>query len=244
MTTVIQAISRAPSIGGRLGQQDLGGALERVVGVVGADRDPASGAAQGRQCAASSSTAALARSNSAAARSTPPSSPGGPGAPRPPLSSPRDEHLPRHRGRRIPRLAHVRPPAPRRPPGDLRRQPRHRLAAERRAHPRRRLRLRPARPHRALLHRRADRLRLPPRLAGEPDRLPAPAAAHAQGRLLRHPPHARPGEAEARPLRARPRPPRSTATPRSIPSPRPTGATSTRSARAASTTRPSATPRR
>ena len=41
-----------------------------------------------------------------------------------------------------------------------------------------------------------------------------------------------------------PRPPRSTATRWSTRSPRPTGATSTRSARAASTTRPSATPRR
>ncbi len=37
----------------------------------------------------------------------------------------------------------------------------------------------------------AGRLRLPPRLAGVADRLPAPAAAHAEGRLLRHPPHAR-----------------------------------------------------
>ena len=88
------------------------------------------------------------------------------------------------------------------------------------------------------------RLRLPPRLAGEPDRLRAPAAAHAQGRLLRDPPHARPGEVQAGALPARLdlgglRRPR-----RSTPSPRTTGATSTRSARAASTTRPSATPRR
>ena len=43
----------------------------------------------------------------------------------------------------------------------------------------------------------------PPRLAGEPDRLPAPAPAHAQGRLLRHPPHARPGEEAPGALRAR-----------------------------------------
>ena len=54
--------------------------------------------------------------------------------------------------------------------------------------------------HRAVLRRRAGRLRLPPRLAGLADRLPAPAAAHAQGRLLRHPPHARPGQGQARAL--------------------------------------------
>ena len=35
---------------------------------------------------------------------------------------------------------------------------------------------------------------------GEPDRLPAAAAAHAQGRLVRHAPRARPGEAAPRPL--------------------------------------------
>ena len=57
--------------------------------------------------------------------------------------------------------------------------------------------------HRALLHRRAGRLRLPPRLAGLADRLPAAAAAHAQGRLLRHAPHARPREGQARALPAR-----------------------------------------
>ena len=50
---------------------------------------------------------------------------------------------------------------------------------------------------------RGRRLRLPPRLAGEPDRLPAAAAAHAQGRLPRHPPHARRRQVQARPLPAR-----------------------------------------
>ena len=52
-------------------------------------------------------------------------------------------------------------------------------------------------PDRAAVHRRRRRLRLPPRLAREPDRLRAPAAAHAQGRLLRDPPHARAGEVQA-----------------------------------------------
>ena len=37
---------------------------------------------------------------------------------------------------------------------------------------------------------------------GVADRLPAPAAAHAQGRLLRHAPHARPGQGPSRPLPA------------------------------------------
>ena len=34
-----------------------------------------------------------------------------------------------------------------------------------------------------------------------PDRLPAPAAAHAQGRLLRHAPRPRPRKVQARPVR-------------------------------------------
>ena len=49
---------------------------------------------------------------------------------------------------------------------------------------------------------RAGRLRLPPRLAGLADRLPAPAAAHAEGRLARHAPHARPGQEAPRALPA------------------------------------------
>ena len=51
------------------------------------------------------------------------------------------------------------------------------------------------------LDRRAGRLRLPPREPGEPDRLPAPAAADAEGRLARHPQRARPRQVEARPVR-------------------------------------------
>ena len=63
--------------------------------------------------------------------------------------------------------------------------------------------LRDVRHHEPLRGRRADRLRLPHGLAGQPDRLRPPAAAHAQGRRLRHAQHARPGEEEPRPLPAR-----------------------------------------
>ena len=49
----------------------------------------------------------------------------------------------------------------------------------------------------------AGRLRLPPRRARQPDRLPAPAAAHAEGRLVRDAQRARPREVQARPLPAR-----------------------------------------
>ena len=65
------------------------------------------------------------------------------------------------------------------------------------------VRLPPARPDRADPDRGAGRLRLPPREPGEPDRLPAAAAADAQGRLARHAQRARPGEVQARPLPAR-----------------------------------------
>ncbi len=58
----------------------------------------------------------------------------------------------------------------------------------------------PGRHHRAVLRRRARGLRLPPRLARVAHRLPAAAAAHAQGRLVRHAPHARPRQEAPRPL--------------------------------------------
>ena len=51
--------------------------------------------------------------------------------------------------------------------------------------------------------RRAGRLRLPPGEPGEPDRLPATAAAHAQSRLVRNAQRARPREVQARALPAR-----------------------------------------
>ena len=57
--------------------------------------------------------------------------------------------------------------------------------------------------HRAVLRRRAGRLRLPLRLAGVADRLPAAAAAHAEGRQLRDAQLARPGQAAPRALPAR-----------------------------------------
>ena len=116
------------------------------------------------------------------------------------IASAGDEHLCGHRRRRLPRLPPLRAPARQGAPGDLHRQPRDRLAAEHRAHPRRRLRVPQHRHHRVRRHPRGRRLRLPPGLAGQPDRLPAAAAAHAQGRLARHPPHARRGQVQARPL--------------------------------------------
>ena len=65
------------------------------------------------------------------------------------------------------------------------------------------LRVPQRRHHRERRHSRGRRLRLPPRLARQPDRLPAAAAAHAQGRLARHPPHARRRQVQARTLPAR-----------------------------------------
>ena len=77
-----------------------------------------------------------------------------------------------------------------------------------------------------------------------PDRLPRAADPDAQGRLARHPQRARPRQGQGRAASCSPRPPRSTATRWCTRSPRATGATSTRSGRAASTTKPSASPRR
>ena len=82
--------------------------------------------------------------------------------------------------------------------GDLRRQPRDGLAGEHRAPPRRRVRVPLPRRDRADPHRRAGRLRLPPRGPREPRRLPARAARVAEGRLVRHAQRARPREVEAR----------------------------------------------
>ena len=79
------------------------------------------------------------------------------------------------------------------------------IAQQHRAHPRAGVRAPARRHHRAVLRRRADRLRLPPRLAGVADRLPAHPAAHAEGRLVRHAPHARPGQEAPRALPASPR---------------------------------------
>ena len=125
---------------------------------------------------------------------------GAPGAPQRTLHT--HAHLSRHRWRRVPGVPSVRrAPAPR-PPGHLRRQPRDGVAGEHRAHPRARVSLRARRHHRAVLHRRARGHRLPRGVARLADRLPAPAAAHAQGRLARHPPHARAGQAPPRALPA------------------------------------------
>ncbi len=112
----------------------------------------------------------------------------------------RHAHLSRHRRRRLPRLASLRRAAGQGPPGDLRRQPRDRVAGQHRAPARRRLRPPQRRHHRAVLRRRAARLRLPLRLAGLADRLPADPAADAEGRLVRDAPHARARQAAPRPL--------------------------------------------
>ena len=113
-------------------------------------------------------------------------------------------HLPRHGWRRVPRLAPVRRAAAPRPPRDLRRQRRDRdpsPTSSTSASPE--FRFLHARHHRAVLRRRAGRRRLPLREPGVADRLPAAAAAHAQGRLARHAPHARPGQGAPRALRDR-----------------------------------------
>ena len=65
---------------------------------------------------------------------------------------------------------------------------------------RRRVRVRLPGRRRRDLDRRAGRLRLPPREPREPDRLPAAAAADAEGRLAGHPQRARPRQVEARAL--------------------------------------------
>ena len=76
--------------------------------------------------------------------------------------------------------------------------------AEHRAHARRTSSsFMPPRPDRADPDRGAGRLRLPPREPGQPDRLPAPAAADAQGRLARDAQRARPRQVQARALPAR-----------------------------------------
>ena len=111
-----------------------------------------------------------------------------------------DGDMPRDGRCRLPRLASVRRAAGTRQSRDLRGQLRDRLAGQHRAHPRAGVPAHPRGHHRALLRRRARRLRLPLRLPGVADRLPAAAAADAQGRLLRHAPRARAREAAPRPL--------------------------------------------
>ena len=79
---------------------------------------------------------------------------------------------------------------------------------------------------------------------GQPDRLPRAPDPHAEGRRARHAQGARSGQGEDAHGSCSPRPPRSTAIRSSTRRRKATGATSTRSARAASTTRPSGSPRR
>ena len=147
-----------------------------------------------------------------------------------------------HRRRRLHRLAPRRSlPRPRRH-RRRHRQPAHRRHREHRAPRRPRLPVHQARRHQLHLHRRAGGLRAALRQPGQPDRLPRAADPDAEGRRARHAQGARPGQGQGRPvphrldLRGLRRPARA-------PAEGTTGATSTRSARAASTTRPSASPR-
>ena len=159
----------------------------------------------------------------------------------------RTEHGPHrhHRRRRVHRLASRRPPARRRARGHRARQPLDRpprniahLLGNQRFH------FIQLRRHRLHLRRRAGRRDLPPRLAAEPGRLPAEADPDPEGRRARHAQDARPGARARARASCSPRPPRSTAIRRCTRSRRPTGATSTRSARAACTTSRSASPKR
>jgi hypothetical protein len=154
------------------------------------------------------------------------------------------QHRPPHRWRRFPRFPPHRSPAGPGPSGHLPRQPHHGQPRQHRppALPHR-LRVHP--PERDRVHRDPGRggLHLALRLAGEPDRLPRAADPDAQGR--RAGTHNALGLAKAKGARScSPPPRRSTAIRWSTRSRRATGATSTPSARAASTTRPSASPRR
>ena len=92
--------------------------------------------------------------------------------------------------------------------------------------------------------RRPGRLRAALGQSGEPDRLPGAADPDAEGRLARHAQRARPGEGEGRAVRARVDLGGLRRSARASAARRPTGATSTRSARAASTTKRSASPKR
>ena len=82
-------------------------------------------------------------------------------------------------------------------PRDLHRQPGYGLAPERRAPAGRRVPLHQPGRDAAPRDRRAGRFRLSPRALGEPDRLPAAAAALAQGRLVRDAQRARAREVQA-----------------------------------------------
>ena len=88
-------------------------------------------------------------------------------------------------------------------PGDLRRQPGDGVAGEHRPPALGEFSFHEPRHHRVRPDRRAGGLHLPPRQPGEPDRLPAAAAADAEGRLLRHPQHAGGGEVQAGAVPAR-----------------------------------------
>ena len=132
----------------------------------------------------------------------------------------RSGHVNRHRRRRLPRLAPLRAAARQGRSRHLHRQPRHGVASEHRAHRRRELHLHQPRPHRAVL-RSTSR-------STSSTTWPRPRARSTtcacRSTRSRSAPRARTTCSASRSSSARascsPRPPRSTATPRSIRSPR------------------------
>ena len=110
----------------------------------------------------------------------------------------------RHRRRRVPGFAPLRPPPRARVGGRRGRQLPHRQPRQRRA-PRRRRRLHPggARRHRRDPRRRPGRRGAAPRQPREPARVPRASVRDARGRLDRHAPRARPRARERRALPAR-----------------------------------------
>ena len=114
----------------------------------------------------------------------------------------RREHCGSHRRGGLSRLPSLRVPARARVARDLPGQPRHRVADEHQAPARGPVRV--PLPQLRGLHRRgrAGGRGVPPGQPRQPGRLPAAAAAHAQGRFLRHPQRAGPGQVQARPVSA------------------------------------------
>ena len=126
---------------------------------------------------------------------------------------------------------------------------RHRQSADRRHRQHRaprqpRLHVHQARRHQLHLHRRPGGLRAALGEPGEPDRLPRAADSDAEGRRARHAQGARAGEGEGRAVRPRVDLRGLRRSARASAEGDATGATSTRSGRAASTTRRSGSPRR
>ena len=128
--------------------------------------------------------------------------------------------------------------------GHRHRQPADRRHRQHRAPGQPRLHVHQARRHELHLRRRAGGFRAALGEPGEPDRLPRAADSDAEGRRARHAQGARPGEGQGRAVRARVDLRGLRRSARASAEGDRTGATSTRSARAACTTRRSGSPRR